>query len=228
MRTRNYEESRAKKSKKDDVKPKKNQVIGDFYKVEMLLGSGTSGEVWKSSNIRTGQKVAIKINRIKYSTDAKKEIKILTKVNAKRQDHFLVTMLDQLKISDNICIVLELMDNDFHAICRRRTKLDSNGVKIISKKIITCLHAIRNLQLLRRDIKPENILVRNAGSKEFSDWIIKIRDFGFSASGEEKSIASVGTLEYRSIEVIIGLQCSYLMDIWSAGFTKLLLKYNRR
>ncbi len=81
----------------------------------------------------------------------------------------------------------------------------------------TCsgLVTAHKINLLHRDIKPDNILVRD------SDGVAKLADFGISTIIQSSSVGSgtvVGTFPYMAPEALAG-KASFQSDIWSLSVT---------
>ena len=75
------------------------------------------------------------------------------------------------------------------------------------------LRTIHSLQIVYRDLKPENVMLDTQGH-------VKIVDFGFAkflGDKQERTYTNCGTLGYTAPEVIQGHGHSYEADIWSFG-----------
>ncbi|CAG2172643.1 unnamed protein product [Oppiella nova] len=94
------------------------------------------------------------------------------------------------------------------------------GYYIASELLIEILNAINylhshNLPIIHRDIKPQNILI-----KEHAQGFVKISDFGLAVFHDPKSLSHSqgrGTERYMSPEVKSGRRYSPSADVYSLG-----------
>lgn len=87
-------------------------------------------------------------------------------------------------------------------------------VKLFGRQLLSALKRLYDKSVLHRDIKPENMLLKSEESAR-----IKLVDFG-SAVPDDKDPNHgdyVQSRFYRSPEVILGLDQSPAMDMWSLG-----------
>ncbi|CAG8573424.1 1104_t:CDS:2, partial [Funneliformis mosseae] len=94
--------------------------------------------------------------------------------------------------------------------------------KIISQ-LVCGINYMHQLNIVHRDIKPENILL-------FDDGLVKICDFGLCGilpkDNKKLKGAGVGTLVYRSPELVLSLPHNEKTDIWSIGVLAYILLTN--
>ena len=74
---------------------------------------------------------------------------------------------------------------------------------------MTGLYILHSNKIIHSDVKPDNILFRNG--------IAKVADFSTANFEYIFDSGIVGTRYYRAPEVILGLNLSSAIDIWSAG-----------
>lgn len=83
-------------------------------------------------------------------------------------------------------------------------------------QILQGLDYIHQKELIHRDLKPQNVLLKLNEKKD--DFIISICDFGSSKSAKSmKKGSTVGTEHYVAPEVMEGQDCNYKIDIFSFG-----------
>ncbi len=151
------------------------ELINNKYKILKKIGSGTFGKIYEAENIRTNEKVAIKLELIKD------ELKIL------RYESTIYKILDNIdgvpkikwygKDDNYYYMVLDLLGESLEDILKKSEKLSLKIVLQIGINIINILFNIHSKGFIHRDIKPENFLLTNFKPKK-----IYIIDFGISKS----------------------------------------------
>lgn len=148
-----------------------NKIVNRKYKVLSLLGKGSFGEIYKGINVRTSEKVAIKIELISNNTKLlKNESKIYRYLHG-------IDGISELKWfgRDEIYnyMVLELLGETLQ---ERYYQIELEEVCKIGKQILVLIQNIHNKGLIHRDIKPDNFLFGRPDNDE-EDEIFLI-DFG--------------------------------------------------
>ena len=204
------DEEKEEKIKFDSIK------IIDDYVIKETLGKGTFSTVKLGENIKTKQKVAIKIlnkEKIKAKEDLiriKREIKILSMM-----DH--PNIIKTYKITENeknYYIIMEYCDGGelFNYIVEKE-KLEEDEASMFFYQLINALDYIHSLGIAHRDLKPENLLL-------LENKTIKIIDFGLSNyfNGEKELETPCGSPSYASPEIIKGEHYNgFSIDIWASG-----------
>ena len=92
---------------------------------------------------------------------------------------------------------------------------------MVFRQILSALSHLHSVGILHRDIKLENIMIKDDLNGEIT---VKIIDFGLSAIKFSKELKydSVGTLAYCSPEILLRRPYDEKIDIWSSG----LILYN--
>lgn len=190
------------------------QILHDKYIISTMIGEGAYSTVWKANN-----KYAIKVYKsgTDYCTGAKKEYKLLCDLQHKNVlhpiDKFVHYTQDNTS-AKHYCLVYDLCDFDLGMLIDSRKILNSSipmmqYVKLVMRDLLSGLNYLHSQKIIHSDIKPENIL--------FQKGIAKIADLN-TADYEyvfEKGI--VGTRYYRAPEVLLGLNLTTAIDIWSTG-----------
>jgi len=177
------------------------------------IGIGTSATVYLGVNRKTQQKVAVK-TLYKPRNDPlsmKTEIKVYV---ALKDSPNIVQILDFFQTEQHLYLILEWCDGgDFRTLLSSYTNNrlpEEIAIKYLSE-IVEGLHAIHSKGIIYRDLKPENVLLKEGQ--------IKIGDFG-SATFETRSNDYIGTPEYIAPEVYLAREDSDYdrqVDIWSLG-----------
>ena len=193
------------------------------YEIGADLGKGAYAKVKLATNKITKEKFAIKIyEKEKLNSNSKKscvykEIQILKKLRHKN----IVKLIEVITTETQILIVQELIEGislrEYYNNEIRNQKGISIHKEAIFKKIFyqifSAMDYLHKLNMAHRDIKLENILIKN-------DYEIKIIDFGFGMYNPEKKLQKFfcGTPNYMPPEIAEKKPyVGQLADMWSLG-----------
>lgn len=206
----------------DDERSDYKLIVGDHlsyrYEIKQVLGKGSFGQVCNCYDHKEKKHVAVKIirNQKRFHRQAKVEVKVLQEL--KSADNGLeshsVQMLDYFIFRKHICIVFELLSINLYDL------LKSNNFRGFSLalvrrfivQILSCLSFLRQKKIIHCDLKPENILL-----KEQNKSGIKVIDFGSSCFDNEKVYSYIQSRFYRAPEIILGIEYTVAIDMWSLG-----------
>ena len=149
--------------------------VGGKYKLSKKLGSGAFGEVYLGTNVKTNEKVAIKLEHLemKYPQlvyEAKLYKMLKNGVGVPKVHWYGVE-------GDYNVMVMDLLGPSLeHLFHYHEKQLSLKSVLIAADQIISRLEFLHKLGFLHRDIKPENFLI--GGAKKTG--ILHIIDFGLT------------------------------------------------
>ena len=132
---------------------------------------------------------------------------------------FIAEQIDNLIIYG---IVMEKATGDLASYIDANTNdpIPENVCAIIAYRILNAISYLHGLNIVHRDIKPQNILYFEGYS---ADDIINVRltDFGLSVplDGDGLTSGVVGTIPYLAPEVIAKTRYGRPADMWSLGVT---------
>jgi serine/threonine-protein kinase len=205
------------------------QQIGP-YRVDVRLGSGGMGDVFRAHDTKLRRDVAIKVLPPVFSHDHERlarferEARVLATLN-----HPHIGAIYGLEYVDGVpALVLELVEGETlsERIARRATAT-SAGLPIqeamsFARQIADALEAAHEKGIIHRDLKPGNITITPDGT-------VKVLDFGLAkaASASDGSPAPnetatrtgivMGTAAYMSPEQAEGEKVDKRTDIWAFG-----------
>ncbi|OAF69937.1 hypothetical protein A3Q56_02319 [Intoshia linei] len=210
----------------------------DDYERIKTLGTGSFGRVMlvqhkKSSNYY-GMKILdkLKIVKLKQIEHTVNEKKILSSMKYP----FIVKLHSHFKDNSNLYIVLEFVSGGemfSHLRKAGRFRLYSKNKlltgmikeqlflhaenwynetqsKFYAIQIILAFEYLHYLDLIYRDLKPENLLIDTEG-------YVKITDFGFAKRVKGRTWTLCGTPEYLAPEIILSKGYSKAVDWWALG-----------
>lgn len=192
-------------------------MTAEDYHVECFVGRGSFGEVYRGTNLKTGQFCALKMIDLNEATDVReliKEIHILTRIRSKYLTRHYETFLK----GTNMWIVLEYCGG---GSCSDLLKcfgtLSESVTAYIIRDVLRGLEYLHGQKKVHRDIKSANILLTDNGE-------VKVADFGVSGEmslTRTKRNTVVGTPYWMAPEIISRSARGYdtKADIWSTGIT---------
>ncbi len=193
------------------------QNFFDFYEMIDDLDEGHFGVVKLGIHSKTKQKVAIKILHKKKMKE--KEIGLMQReidIMKMSKHPNIVRFLDHFENSEYIFIVMEyIQGGNLRDYLKTQKKMTEPVTARIISQVASGIKYLQGFGIIHRDIKPDNIMVANAGEK----INVKIADFGLSkilAPGE-KTTEGYGTLTYVAPEIVRRVPYSNSIDIWSVG-----------
>ena len=202
------------KSKEDII-----DEVFEKYDVIQRIGRGRSGVVYKAFDKSLQTQVAIKrvYEVFKLKTEAERflrEIKLLEFLGR----HPNVIKLHNVLRSDkdfDLYLVFDYMEANLFNVIRAKM-LSEQHVKLITYQLLKAVKFIHSVDLINRNLKPNNILVN-------SDCKIKIDDFSLAKplnSVDDFNLITdyVATRWYRAPELLLGsTKVGKPADVWSVG-----------
>ena len=192
-----------------------NGKWSDYYEWKELIGNGGFGCVIKVKNKKTNEFRAIKLIKNELKESFINEVNIMEKCCKNNQNS--IKIYEKYNSDNEFAIVMELCD------CNLKQKLDQNPSVFKPneiKKILTQLNNTFKImvdnKIIHRDIKLENILVKN----ENSDIIVKLADYGISKelmTISQKCQTNAGTILTMAPEIIKEEKYDNKCDLWSIG-----------
>jgi predicted Ser/Thr protein kinase len=190
-------------------------LLGDRYRIISLLGAGGMGEVYRATDLRLGQAVALKFLPEEASRDPKTLARFNNEVKIARQVAHpnVCRVYDIGEVEGLAYLSMEYVDGeDLNSLLRRIGRLPSDKAIEISRKLCAGLAAAHDKGVLHRDLKPANIMIDGRGH-------VLITDFGLAGvMGQIEGLeARNGTPGYMSPEQLAGTEVSAQSDVFALG-----------
>ncbi|XP_046862131.1 homeodomain-interacting protein kinase 3-like isoform X3 [Xenia sp. Carnegie-2017] len=190
------------------------------YEVLEFLGRGTFGQVVKCWKQGTDECVAIKIlkNHPSYVRQGQVEISILARLRAENADAYnFVRAIEYFQHKGHTCLVFEMLKQNLYDYLKQTkfSPMPLKRIRPIIQQVLMALSKLKSLGLIHADLKPENIMLVDP---EKFPLRVKVIDFG-SATHVSNTVCStyLQSRYYRAPEVILGLQFTEAIDMWSLG-----------
>ena len=193
-------------------------ALASEYDVELRLGAGGGGSVYRALDRRLGRRVAIKVMRADVATQAAlerfdREARILAQL-----DHPNVVRVHRAGERAGLSwYAMDLMRDGTLADRLQNGRLPPKSVARIARELAGALSASHALGVIHRDIKPANIFISGDSAL--------LGDFGIASipdSGDDRLTvtgSTPGTPAYMAPEVRSGRAADERSDVWSLGAT---------
>ena len=202
-------------------------LINNKYILNYEIGAGSFGTIYEATNVRTSEKVAIKIEPIKNNTKLLKNESIVY--------HYLFNTIGipvvkwYGKDDFNYYMVINLLGESLQKIVERKKNLSLKLTLQIGVQIIYLLRSIHEKGLIHRDVKPDNFLFGLNDKKKQ----IHIIDFGFckrfikddSHIPFKKTNNLIGSPSYVSVNAHNHFELSRRDDLESLAYVLIYLYF---
>jgi serine/threonine protein kinase len=223
-------------STEDKLKPVPNQPAQRFDHYELVtgedgkpveLGRGAMGVTYKAFDINLRCPVTLKVISERYLGDESARLRFLREARAAAsvRDPNVASVFHLGRTGENYFYAMEFVEGEtLGNLIKRSDRLEAKLALEIANQVATGLGAIHEQNLVHRDIKPTNIMVR---LKEEGGVTAKIIDLGLAKaldeSASEAEISSpgafAGTPEFASPEQFAGVGVDIRSDLYSLGVT---------
>jgi serine/threonine-protein kinase len=190
----------------------------DHYRIENLVARSGMASIFRGTDLRTGQPVAIKIPHPEMEGDPlffdrfHREAEI-----GKKLDHPGVMKVLPDDDQSRVYMAMEWVDGRLlRQILNEAKKLPTERAVRITLAILDALNYIHSHGIVHRDLKPENVMVNG-------DDRIKLIDFGIAGSAGARRLTftkvtqAMGTPDYISPEQVRAKRGDSRSDLYSVG-----------
>mmetsp|Transcript_46498 Transcript_46498/g.129587 ORF Transcript_46498/g.129587 Transcript_46498/m.129587 type:complete len:395 (-) Transcript_46498:138-1322(-) len=188
--------------------------LSDF-ELKETLGRGTFSRVRLARHAMDEQHYAIKILkkidilRLEQLQHTKDEVGILERV----QHPFVVKLHGYFMDECRVFMVLDFVCGG-EIFTRLRAapmgRFEDEEAKFYISEIVLALNHMHQMNVMYRDIKPENLLINRLGH-------VVLTDFGFAKVLADRTFTLCGTPEYLAPEMIQGVGHGKSVDWWALG-----------
>ncbi len=191
----------------------------DKYEIVGQVGRGGQAWVYVGTHIFTGREVAIKVIHSPYGVTQEMMVRGKSEARALgKLDHPNIVVMHDAGVTDDglFYIVMELLrGRTFRAVLAAHGRLELEEVLRLAIQAGEAVHAAHQVQMIHRDLKPDNIYLTR-------DNRLKVLDFGIAKMLDEIGFTTrkdvvAGTLLYMSPEQAQGLPLTAKSDICALG-----------
>lgn len=192
------------------------------YEVLSLLGAGGMGEVYLGRDTRLGRNVAVKLLPAKHCLDAERIWRFEREARAASALNHpnIVTLYDIGNADEGRFIVMELVEGRTLRQAMEHGAVPA-AIPVVGGQIAKALAVAHAAGIVHRDVKPENIMIRQ-------DGYVKVLDFGLARLVREPERGPqaltgthpgqvMGTVRYMSPEQARGENPGAPSDVFSLG-----------
>lgn len=194
-----------------------NKMISDRYMLVTSLGEGGMADVYLAIDTILNREVAIKILRGELSSDPVTLLRFQREANAasKLNHPNVVDVYDVGENEGRHYIVMEYVrGRTLKQLISQRGALDKEEAVDIMIQLTSAVQHAHENNIIHRDIKPQNVLVKDDGT-------VKITDFGIALAHDAvqltQSDAVLGSAHYLAPETTRGEQATNQIDIYALG-----------
>ncbi|MFF0751442.1 protein kinase [Streptomyces sp. NPDC004267] len=193
-------------------------LVADRYRLQVCVGRGGMGEVWRATDEVLGRDVAVKLMLgHEHDPSAADRFRMEAQTAARLSHPHVVGVFDFGTWDGKLYLVMELVDGDSLAGDRSHsTVYSAEQVATVAAHAAAGLSAAHRQGVVHRDIKPGNLLMDSHGT-------VKLADFGIARFVDDPSAALtttgqiVGTGLYLAPERALGQPASPASDVYSLG-----------
>ncbi|MES5816437.1 serine/threonine-protein kinase [Streptomyces sp. RG80] len=198
------------------------RVVAGRYRLEVRIGRGGMGVVWRATDLLLGRRVAVKelvLDETLSEGEARRQrdrtLREARAVAQLRHPHIIVVH-DVVEHDERPYLVMELIDGGSLAdrIAGHGPVVPAEAARI-GVDLLGALRAAHAAGVLHRDIKPANVLLE-AGTGR-----VVLTDFGVAQVAGATTLTEldsfVGSPEYTAPERMSGARTGPASDLWSLG-----------
>ncbi|NXN79623.1 MK15 kinase, partial [Bombycilla garrulus] len=203
--------------------PEVEPLVCRKYEIKRRLGKGAYGIVWRATDRKTGQTVAVKkiFDAFRNRTDAQRTFREIMFLQEFGEHPNIIKLLDVIQAENDkdIYLIFESMETDLHAVIKKGNLLKDIHKCYILYQLLKATKFIHSGNVIHRDQKPSNVLLD-------AECCVKLCDFGLARSlcqlSEEQPSPAlteyVATRWYRAPEILLASR-NYTkgVDMWSIG-----------
>lgn len=187
------------------------------YRIDALIARGGMSGVYLGVDLRLDRPVAVKVMDPRYSADPRflSRLEFEARSVARLKDPGLVPVYDQGVDGEWAFLVMELVEGGtLRELLAERGPMPPHAAAAVGIPVLGGLGAAHAHGLVHRDVKPENVLISDAGE-------VKVVDFGLvraiAAAGITSDSVILGTAAYLSPEQVESADADARSDVYSFG-----------
>ncbi|GAA1493556.1 serine/threonine-protein kinase [Curtobacterium herbarum] len=200
----------------------KGEPLGASYRLVELLGTGASGEVWRTEHTATGEQLAAKLLRAELAAEPDVVERFVRErsVLLALQHPSIVRVRDLVVEGDRLAIVMDLVGGgSARDLLLAVGTLPPRDALTITAETLDALAVAHERDVSHRDVKPDNVLLDHEWTAG-STGDVRVSDFGIAsvvAERDRKTTGLLGTPQYMAPESISQGRSGPASDVYGAG-----------
>jgi tRNA A-37 threonylcarbamoyl transferase component Bud32 len=187
-------------------------LLGGRYRVRRPLGLGGMAQVLLCEDERLGRLVAVKRLHADSAEDVERRFAREARLGAALNHPNLVSVFDTAVDDEGVLIVMEYVEGEALARALRRGPLAPLRVARMARDLGGALDHAHGHDVVHRDVKPGNVLLRE-------DGITKLADLGIATAVDLTRITRsgelLGTAAYMAPEQLEGREAGPASDVYA-------------
>ncbi|MFN2453983.1 MAG: protein kinase [Pyrinomonadaceae bacterium] len=211
------------------IDPLVGRILDGKYKLDVRLGEGGMGTVYRATHLLIERPVAVKVLNTRFVTDeaARERFRREARAAGRLQHTNAVAVTDFGETPDGfVYIVMELLEGrSLRDVLALEAPFDTARAVSLMLQISAAVAAAHEAGIIHRDLKPGNIFVVE---RPHAPAIVKVLDFGIAKLALEKTDGvspvtlteagvMIGTPRYMSPEQCDGAELKESSDVYSLG-----------
>ncbi|KAJ8610070.1 hypothetical protein MRB53_038797 [Persea americana] len=196
-----------------DSKATKGKYSLTDFNFQRTLGTGSFGRVHLVQSKHNQRFYAVKVlkkaqvvkmKQVEHTNDERKML-------AEVKHPFLITLWGTFSDSKNLYMVMDFVEGgELFSLLRKSQRFPNPVAKFYAAEVALALDYLHSLNIIYRDLKPENLLLDRHGH-------LRITDFGFAKRVPDITWTLCGTPDYLAPEVVSSKGYNKSVDWWSLG-----------
>lgn len=194
--------------------------MGNSYILICPVGQGATGTVWRGMERTSGEHVAVKL----LHEGMLRQPKLVTRFVQERtilmmlRHEYIVGVRDLFSAGESLGLVMDFVaGGSLREHLRREGTLPAGEAARLLAQVAAALAEAHGISVVHRDVKPDNILLRDDGGR----LDVRLTDFGIArildAPGLTTPQAIIGTPHYMAPETISGGDPTPSADVYALG-----------
>ncbi|MGD2295276.1 MAG: protein kinase [Candidatus Aminicenantes bacterium] len=199
------------------VQMTRGKLFAQRYEIIEELGKGGMGRVYKVFDKEIKEEVALKLLKPEIAADERTLERFRNELkNARKISHRNVCRMYDLNEFEgaNFITMEYVAGEDLQTTITKMGPLSTAQAISITRQVCEGLAEAHRLDIIHRDIKPQNIMIDKKGH-------VRIMDFGIARMKKTREITgsglTIGTPDYMSPEQVEGKTVDHRSDIYSLG-----------
>ncbi|MFD3509402.1 Stk1 family PASTA domain-containing Ser/Thr kinase [Nocardia sp. NPDC058666] len=193
------------------------QMLEGRYRIDAPIARGGMSMVFRGTDTRLDRPVAIKVMDPKFAGDPQflSRFEFEARAVAKLKHPSLVAVYDQGVDGEYPFLIMELVEGGtLRELLRERGPMPPHAVRAVAEPVLRAIGTAHDAGLVHRDVKPENVLISDAGE-------VKIADFGLvravAAANTTSASVILGTAAYLAPEQVTTGTADARSDVYAFG-----------